>query len=76
MSHNQPPAASAAPRELRLALAMRGGVSLAVWIGGTCCEIDRLRTAGRAQGSGNGCSRRRATMQWRWTSWLVPAPEG
>jgi hypothetical protein len=33
------------PRELRLALAMRGGVSLAVWIGGTCCEIDKLRTA-------------------------------
>ena len=50
MSHNRTPAASAAPRELRLALAMRGGVSLAVWIGGTCCEIDRLRTAGRAQG--------------------------
>ncbi|MFT3853469.1 MAG: patatin-like phospholipase family protein [Ilumatobacteraceae bacterium] len=31
--------------ELRLALAMRGGVSLAVWIGGACCEIDALRTA-------------------------------
>lgn len=30
-------------RELRLALAMRGGVSLAVWIGGACAEIDELR---------------------------------
>ncbi|MEO1061995.1 MAG: DUF3376 domain-containing protein [Actinomycetota bacterium] len=29
--------------ELRLALALRGGVSLAVWIGGACAEIDRLR---------------------------------
>lgn len=32
-------------RELRLALAMRGGVSLAVWIGGACAEIDELRRA-------------------------------
>jgi hypothetical protein len=31
--------------ELRLALAMRGGVSLSVWIGGACGEIDRLRQA-------------------------------
>ena len=31
--------------ELRLALAMRGGVSLAVWIGGACAEIDQLRHA-------------------------------
>lgn len=30
---------------LRLALAMRGGVSLAVWIGGAFTEIDRLRRA-------------------------------
>jgi predicted acylesterase/phospholipase RssA len=28
---------------LRLAVAMRGGVSLAVWIGGALCEIDRLQ---------------------------------
>ena len=28
---------------LRLALAMRGGVSLSVWIGGAVREIDRLR---------------------------------
>ena len=30
-------------RELRLALGMRGGVSLAVWSGGACAEIDELR---------------------------------
>ncbi|KFF59669.1 hypothetical protein JF66_09710 [Cryobacterium sp. MLB-32] len=30
-------------RTLRLALAMRGGVSLAVWIGGTVAELDILR---------------------------------
>jgi len=32
-------------RELRLALAMRGGVSLAVWIGGAICEVDLVRRA-------------------------------
>lgn len=37
--------AEQAARELRLALAMRGGVSLSVWIGGSCAEIDSLRTA-------------------------------
>ncbi|MCW2701326.1 MAG: hypothetical protein JWQ45_2861 [Blastococcus sp.] len=31
--------------ELRLALGMRGGVSLAVWMGGACSEIDQLRRA-------------------------------
>ncbi|MGR4880945.1 DUF3376 domain-containing protein [Streptomyces sp. LARHCF249] len=31
--------------ELRLALAMRGGVSLAVWMGGACCETAALRRA-------------------------------
>jgi patatin-related protein len=36
----------AAPKELRLALGMRGGVSLAVWIGGACAEIDELRSSG------------------------------
>ena len=30
-------------RQLRFALSMNGGVSLAVWIGGTVCEIDCLR---------------------------------
>jgi patatin-related protein len=33
----------AADAELRIALAMRGGVSLAVWIGGAVQEIDQLR---------------------------------
>lgn len=33
------------PPELRIALAMRGGVSLAVWMGGACSEIDALRRA-------------------------------
>ncbi|MFD7080211.1 DUF3376 domain-containing protein [Streptomyces sp. NPDC059918] len=33
--------------ELRLALAMRGGVSLAVWMGGACCETAALRAAAR-----------------------------
>jgi hypothetical protein len=31
--------------ELRLAMGMRGGVSLAVWMGGACSEVDRLRHA-------------------------------
>ncbi|MEV0438747.1 DUF3376 domain-containing protein [Streptomyces spectabilis] len=31
------------PAELRIALAMRGGVSLAVWMGGSCCEVAALR---------------------------------
>lgn len=35
--------------ELRLALAMRGGVSLAVWIGGASAEIDALRRAADEQ---------------------------
>ena len=40
-------------RTLRLALAMRGGVSLASWIGGTVAELDilrRLRLVRRANG--------------------------
>lgn len=31
------------PDELRIALTMRGGVSLAVWMGGACREVARLR---------------------------------
>ncbi|OXM51305.1 DUF3376 domain-containing protein [Amycolatopsis alba] len=34
------------PHDLRLALCMRGGVSLAVWMGGACREITALRSAG------------------------------
>ncbi|GAA1839493.1 hypothetical protein GCM10009772_16490 [Pseudonocardia alni subsp. carboxydivorans] len=41
------PAAADEP-VLRLALAMRGGVSLAVWIGGAVAELDLLRRAGGA----------------------------
>ncbi|WP_369777459.1 patatin-like phospholipase family protein [Streptomyces sp. R33] len=35
--------------ELRLALAMRGGVSCAVWTGGACCETAALRAAAGRQ---------------------------
>ena len=37
--------------ELRLALAMRGGVSLSVWIGGAVAEIDLARRAKRNRGT-------------------------
>ncbi|MGH8903107.1 MAG: patatin-like protein [Egibacteraceae bacterium] len=37
------PQLASKPKELRLAVAMRGGVSLAVWMGGVCREIARLR---------------------------------
>ncbi|WHT18574.1 patatin-like protein [Crossiella sp. CA-258035] len=40
-------------QELRLALSMRGGVSLAVWIGGAASEIARLRCALAADDPGN-----------------------
>ncbi len=33
------------PGKLRFAIAMRGGVSLSVWIGGAVAEVDRLRRA-------------------------------
>ena len=36
-------------KTLRLALAMRGGVSLAVWIGGVVAEIDLFRRACNSQ---------------------------
>ncbi|NLD76608.1 MAG: DUF3376 domain-containing protein [Acidimicrobiales bacterium] len=39
--------------ELRLALALRGGVSLAVWMGGACAEIDALRRAGDPRHAGD-----------------------
>jgi patatin-related protein len=44
---------SGAGQELRLALALRGGVSLAVWIGGAVAEIERLRLAGIATDTGD-----------------------
>ena len=37
--------ARAAYRELRLGLVFNGGVSLAVWMGGVCKELDRFRCA-------------------------------
>lgn len=53
---------SAAPKkELRLALGLRGGVSLAVWIGGACAEIDELR---RSTADGDGF----------WAELLGPSP--
>jgi patatin-related protein len=36
-------------REIRLALVLNGGVSLAIWIGGVVAEIDRARRAGMSQ---------------------------
>jgi predicted acylesterase/phospholipase RssA len=39
------PAASSEPREVRLALVLNGGVSLAIWMGGVVGEIDALRLA-------------------------------
>ena len=32
--------------EVRLALVLNGGVSLAIWMGGVTCELDRARRAG------------------------------
>lgn len=43
------------PGELRVALALRGGVSLAVWMGGACSEIDALR---RSVNVGEGSDQR------------------
>ena len=41
----EPIASAGKPTELRLALAIRGGVSLAVWMGGACSEIATLRAS-------------------------------
>ncbi len=35
---------------MRIALGIRGGVSLSVWIGGACREIDALRPSSQATG--------------------------
>lgn len=40
------------PKELRIAVAMRGGVSLAVWTGGGCREIAALRGAAQDRARG------------------------
>src|SRR5215218_1694036 len=48
-------AASVAQREVRLALVLNGGVSLAIWMGGVVDEIDQLRLAAAAtQGAEEG----------------------
>ena len=54
--------------ELQLALAMRGGVSLAVWIGGACAEIEALRNS--PHGAATGRVRRLGSAP-RW--WPAPA---
>ena len=52
-----PVATAARPTELRLALAIRGGVSLAVWMGGACSEIAALRASAGPNGvSGSGAA--------------------
>jgi predicted acylesterase/phospholipase RssA len=38
----------AAPQEIRIAMALNGGVSLAVWMGGCAVELDRARLASAA----------------------------
>ncbi|WP_430647644.1 DUF3376 domain-containing protein [Agromyces sp. GXS1127] len=43
LARRHPEAMPSFNRTLRVALAMRGGVSLAVWIGGTVAELDLLR---------------------------------
>lgn len=58
---------AAGPRELRLALAMRGGVSLAVWIGGAVAEIDRLRRAAAVAPAATG------TPEWVYQRLLAAA---
>ncbi len=46
------PKGCAVGKTLRLALGMRGGVSLAVWIGGAAAEIDEMRRAQLVAGDG------------------------
>src|SRR4051794_24479065 len=53
-----PIASAAKPTELRLALAIRGGVSLAVWMGGACSEIATLRASATADEAQPGTYRR------------------
>ena len=48
ITQSAPPVlANGRSQELRLALSMRGGVSLAVWIGGALAEVDRFGRAGK-----------------------------
>jgi patatin-related protein len=43
------------PREVRLALVINGGVSLAIWMGGVVGEIDALRRAANAPDEDDDC---------------------
>lgn len=54
---------SARPRDLRLALCMRGGVSLAVWMGGACREITALRSADGSQAAPDAVTARDITQR-------------
>ncbi|BCJ76410.1 hypothetical protein CS0771_59540 [Catellatospora sp. IY07-71] len=56
-------------RELRLALVLNGGVSLAVWMAGVAYEIDLLRRASAQERS--GVADDAAAQQW----WLLCHPE-
>ncbi|WP_354644227.1 DUF3376 domain-containing protein [Kitasatospora camelliae] len=47
MAETRPAAPTATPREVRLALVLNGGISLAVWMGGVAHELDLLRRASR-----------------------------
>ena len=60
---DMPQVADGRQRELRLALSMNGGVSLAVWIGGAVSEIDVMRRA--EKGSGASCCRLAASVAKR-----------
>ena len=50
------------PQELRIALVMNGGVSLAVWMGGVTRELDRVRRADGAYGELLRLTRARARI--------------
>lgn len=65
----------AGDRQLRLALGMRGGVSLAVWIGGACAEIDELRRV-TLEDEPNAFWRERLTESGRYTSVVVDVLAG
>ena len=47
-------------REVRLALVLNGGVSLAIWIGGVTKEIDELRLSSEPHEHRRRASARRA----------------
>jgi hypothetical protein len=54
------------PRELRLALILNGGVSLAVWMGGVVQEIDTLRRASRGGDAPLGASEAETHLYAEW----------